>query len=364
MGLGKVCLKAGGIVVGLIGFTSSLVGIITSWDDLKTIWATREKLLATAGSLLSTIFTAAVHSPSVRWSSVCLTILAVVALSLHINMLNRGGKGGPISLCTFLRRINLSRYFACICKFHELEHYLHWEVAQIRNTPELVRDLNARNPRMIIGGLLARFKEIIRSITGADVAVHAKLFQRKDDDATVGQVLLSDALLFAYERVPADHEFLRNESGDLPRRRNTELFSIDPSEEGQARRLAERAETGQLNGGHKVCSAYNYVFRRNEHYWICNDLEKARKRRRFFSTSENYTTYYRSLAVFVIAHPIPPGDPVERRSTRGLLVVDSAETGVFERDLCRQLVGYLAHRLYGLLLEIESARERLPANQG
>jgi len=92
----------------------------------------------------------------------------------------------------------------------------------------------------------------------------------------------------------------------------------------------------------KVNSAYNEILLNSSKSWICNNLEEAEKHGFYFSSSNNWKSYYKSLAIFPIANRYSTN--LESKF-KGLLIIDSIESKCFQLNLIEQLGGYLAHRI-------------------
>lgn len=96
---------------------------------------------------------------------------------------------------------------------------------------------------------------------------------------------------------------------------------------------------------YEVNSIFTYLINQRKRYWMSNDLQIDQMNGNFFTSSDNYPEYYKSLAVFSIA---PPDKDV---LPEGLLIFDTKKTGKFSETECAQLFGYIAHLLYELLTE-------------
>lgn len=96
---------------------------------------------------------------------------------------------------------------------------------------------------------------------------------------------------------------------------------------------------------YEVNSIFTYLINKRKRYWMSNNLKIDEKDGIFYTSSDNYPEYYKSLAVFSIA---PPDKDV---LPEGLLILDTKKTGKFSEAECAQLFGYIAHLLYELLKE-------------
>lgn len=94
-----------------------------------------------------------------------------------------------------------------------------------------------------------------------------------------------------------------------------------------------------------VNSIFNFLMNSQIRHWMSNDLSKDMSKGIFYTSSENYPTHYKSMAVFKI---MPPERNV---LSEGLLIFDTNETGRFVEEECSQLMGFVAHLLYEFFLE-------------
>lgn len=98
---------------------------------------------------------------------------------------------------------------------------------------------------------------------------------------------------------------------------------------------------------YRVNSVFNYLMNSKKKYWMTNDLSKDISQKIFFTSSVNYPTHYKSMAVFKIAPPERDVFP------DGLLIFDSSEKGRFVEKECSQLMGFVAHLLYEFFLDYD-----------
>lgn len=110
-------------------------------------------------------------------------------------------------------------------------------------------------------------------------------------------------------------------------------------------RYATMARAYRDREKYEVNSIFTYLINQRKRYWMSNDLQIDQMNGIFFTSSDNYPEYYKSLAVFSIA---PPDKDV---LPEGLLIFDTKKTGKFSETECAQLFGYIAHLLYELLTE-------------
>lgn len=167
---------------------------------------------------------------------------------------------------------------------------------------------------------------------------------------------LDHAVLKTYERAPSPLEgkiTMEEDGGALPilrERSNKERFII--SNEDNAVNWIEN-HLGECRKGHLRCnSAYIQVLGSGTHSWISNDLIKAKQKKQFYSTSEEWIKYYKSLAVVAIApHQKKLNGCID--NSFGILIADSPKKNAFNKGLTQKILGYYAHRLYRLLKYIE-----------
>ena len=275
------------------------------------------------------------------WISIWLAILFTFLVNriLHV----RGGLAGPISLSTFMHRLNLCIYYQVLSRVHIFEHDFEKAVRCKQSDPARYKNIDEREVREFAITLLSTIKEVIRYITGADVAVHIKVF--RNTGGRSGVIPIEKALLATYERVPSDTEAKRSSASGTRRRRNSEQFKILRGDSGRSEALSSHKKNTKT----KFNSAYNYVFRDKLHFWIQNDLRNAEKRKIYASSSENWKGYYNSLCVFILSPRVLAGDAVQDDKVIGVLIVDSKKTGAFEYEMMKQVLGYFSHRMYAFL---------------
>lgn len=108
-------------------------------------------------------------------------------------------------------------------------------------------------------------------------------------------------------------------------------------------RYARMAKAYREVERYEVNSIFTYLINQRKRYWMSNDLKMDEETGDFYTSSDNYPDYYRSLAVFSIT---PPDKDV---LPEGLLIFDTKKTGRFSEKECVHLFGYIAHLLYELL---------------
>lgn len=109
---------------------------------------------------------------------------------------------------------------------------------------------------------------------------------------------------------------------------------------------------------YRVNSIFNYLMTNNQiRHWMSNDLSKDMSNNIFYTSSENYPTHYKSMAVFKI---VPPERDV---LPEGLLIFDTNEKGRFVEDECSQLMGFIAHLLYEIFSEYNDYEQKKKAER-
>lgn len=108
---------------------------------------------------------------------------------------------------------------------------------------------------------------------------------------------------------------------------------------------------------YEVNSIFTYLINQKKRFWMSNNLLIDEAAGDFYTSSDNYPEYYKSLAVFSIA---PPDKDV---LPEGLLILDTKKTGKFSETECVHLFGYIAHLLYELLTEYNKYESKKKQNR-
>lgn len=317
--------------------------ILTLWGvagSAASIWAIWDKLSNATASFWCSIG-AALTTPVIWWLSGAIVLILFLLQKTAANMRARG----DITFLTLARRLNPLIYCRVIVQLHLLQHIHDALIRRIDDHPNrgvtLFRDATFSE---LLSAFLKKAKHILDLCTGGDVAVHIKLFEHvTTQNASV--IDLPDAVLQTALRVPSDREFnLRSADDPLPARSHTEEFRIIHGTDGSAQEMLKK-ETEYEDAERAVNSGYNYVFGETEHFFLCNNLRKAVKKKKFFSTSRNYEKYYNALAVFLVNAHVEPRMPIDPKPVFGILAVDSIKPHVMELTTTRSVAGYMAHRL-------------------
>jgi len=99
------------------------------------------------------------------------------------------------------------------------------------------------------------------------------------------------------------------------------------------------------NRKYEVNNVFTYLITHKARFWMSNNLLEDEKSNNFYTTSDNYPEYYKSIAVFSIAPPEKNVLP------EGLIIFDSQNIGRFSEKECVNMFGYIAHLFYELLIE-------------
>lgn len=108
---------------------------------------------------------------------------------------------------------------------------------------------------------------------------------------------------------------------------------------------------------YEVNSIFTYLVAQSKSHWMSNNLEEDVEAGDFYTSSDNYPDFYRSMAAFSI---IPPNN--RKETPKGLIIFDTKKTGRFSERECVNLFGYIAHLFYELLIEYDdyvSAQKRI-----
>jgi len=126
-------------------------------------------------------------------------------------------------------------------------------------------------------------------------------------------------------------------------------YYIEPDEYEKLSRYAAKAKQYYKKYGedrkYEVNSIFTYLITKRKRYWMSNDLTLDEKIGDFYTSSDNYPEYYKSMAVFSLTPPDSDMLP------EGLIIFDTKKTGGFSEDECVNLFGYIAHLFYELIIE-------------
>lgn len=322
----KNLIKLGIVILGIFGSVASIIPFVIYLVGLKTPEPT---------SFIASVKTFVFNINYIK-ITVSLSVVWTIIFITGRNLTSRGN----IHFSKLVRKFNPVYSLLAIKRIHTLEHLYFKLSINTPNTNDVFND-SVRND---LCEFLKECKYIIDKICGEDVAVHVKLFKHRLQ-TNVECLPLRKAVLRTILRIPSKREILLLNKSELTERRNEEEFGILKGKQGFPEEMFNKSDKLKSTRK-KVCSAYNYVFSKSEHYFICNNLSRAEKKKKYFSTSENYNRYYNSLAVFLINSNLNEGQPVDHDPIFGILVIDCFKSGTFDKDYLKILGGYMAHRLF------------------
>jgi len=179
----------------------------------------------------------------------------------------------------------------------------------------------------VLKEILFDIKNIFDALVG-DVAVHIKIEERiLDINGTKSFLKTLFREPSRYEKRLASRDDGEKEKFEIINHLNIKILKNIKNKDSQI----------------KVNSAYNEILLNSSKSWICNNLEEAEKQGFYFSSSNNWKSYYKSLAIFPIANRYKSTNLQSK--FKGLLIIDSIESKCFQLNLIEQLGGYLAHRI-------------------
>ena len=183
--------------------------------------------------------------------------------------------------------------------------------------------------------LLRIFHATLFDVFHLDVSISVKLIEKKDD-----KVLLKSYKFFS-SREERNNPLTRNVE-------NIYLLAKDSSRDLSVYALKAREYNHDHgNREYKRNNIYDYILSTSNNSWMSNDLSLDEQNNLFFTSSDNYSGFYKSLAAFAI---LPPNCTDEMRNRiKGVLTFDSSKTGVFSEQECNLMMGMMAHYLYEIL---------------
>ncbi|MGJ8639280.1 MAG: hypothetical protein ACSHYA_07785 [Opitutaceae bacterium] len=292
----------------------------------------------------------ATYIPIVTLIAIGIFLIFVVIVTIKLvqrGQLYLGLKSGLVSFKYMLRRLSPLHYSRVICEIHQFQHTFRKNLKLAANEDKIT----TITYRGYINDLLKHVKKAVDDLTGADVAVHIKMFTHDKD--TKKEVHVKDTHLATYTRVLSNDE--KHHARYRSNEENFEHFAGTNKDIDYFKAHASEYESN----GFKFNWAYHFVTGKC-HFWLNNDLDTAKNNDTFFSNSSDYTNFYNSLGVFLISDNLPnePVHDLEHRNLRGLLIIDSLEKGRFDMRLLPQIIGYFAHRIHGFLSYSEFLMEQ------
>lgn len=217
----------------------------------------------------------------------------------------------------------------------EQELYRQYE---LYNNKHIKQDVYERYLRTSIKGLLENFKEVFDVICG-DISIHLKLIEEKTDDNKK-----------IYFQTIVRQASIREEKTDYIRTIRGELFEVSNKFDFNELEKVQKKLNNIKDNITRVNYAYNQVVFGYSKYWVCNNLRASVKNKEYFSGSKDYPSYYNSLAIFVVCEKEDDeyNIDIENNSIsniKGLLIIDSIDSGCFEKKLIKEVGGYIAHKL-------------------
>jgi len=338
-------------------FFSTIPNLISNWKSVIELFSkdesknTFEKISIVIGSIFSDKF----------FYIILLSLILIFAIYLTIKnyLKTKEIRGVRVRLSNIIRRYN----FHMILKIHSFHHVFTDVVDEIKDLgqgkPELLNTYGKKH----LQKLLIEIQDAIQSGIGEYVSINVKLFTHTNGDDIKSKSQITSTELITFERRPSFLEIEKSRHNELERRKDEEIFKICQNFYSCHKKLSdwitELKETytkkfsinpenkdDLKNNLFRLNSAFNYVLGSNSHYFISNDIEKDTENGYFFSNSNNYDKYYKSLAVFLINKPTNSGSDIVLNQPFGMLIIDCNKKHVFEELFISQLVGYYAHRLH------------------
>ena len=139
-------------------------------------------------------------------------------------------------------------------------------------------------------------------------------------------------------------------------------YYIEPDEYERLSRYATKARQYHNQQGenrkYEVNSVFTYLITKRMRYWMTNDVTLDDKAGNFYTSSDNYPEFYKSIAVFSLT---PPESNI---LPEGLIIFDTKKKGAFSEEECVNLFGYIAHLLYELILEYNRYERKIKQEKG
>lgn len=188
--------------------------------------------------------------------------------------------------------------------------------------------------------LLESYRNALNDTFNLDLSIEIKLVKSKG----------TDKILQPYLFVPSSKEL---EIGDR-RQKNYFLKALDSDDITDYVKKSQKYAKKKGSDEFLTNSAFDFVLSSTTTYWMSNDLEADTSKGLFFTSSDNLTSHYKSMAVFAIIPPAKAGEtnlPID-----GLLIFDTIETGVFSEIECKLMMGYMAHCIYEIFNKLSDEK--------
>ena len=191
----------------------------------------------------------------------------------------------------------------------------------------------------IIDSVIQQFHASLYHLFKIDLSISVKIITNQNTDTCLRSLIyhrgVREGKIAGSRKLDNIYILLANESDDL---------SVYTS-------LARSYTQKNGNSKYKKNSVYDYILSTTHNSWISNDLGIDEQNGLFYSSSENYNAFYKSMAAFAI---IPPEHETDKGNViKGVLTFDSIKTGLFSEKECNWLMGYMAHLLYEIFKAIE-----------
>ena len=275
-------------------------------------------------------------------------VTIIVITFVKRKLKKKGVRNVPISFFKYIKKFNPLLCYESIRALHEFEHVFNTVVGEI-NKENITLISNEGKKKTT--SLIKEMYVALRVITGVDFSINVKLFEKNG-------VSPNSFLAKTYERFPSKIEREKRREKDSEMNRNTkEEFLVNIWEEEELSDLY-RHVSKQIDNHKKKNLSYDYVVSGSRHYWLSNNLNVDIKNKLFISNSNRYRQFYNSLGVFLIAPHHEEWKAIENDSVKGLLIVDSLTTGVFQEKNSKSLIGYFAHRFYDYICAYKEMVEK------
>ena len=319
--------------IGLLG-AAGIIGILADWTDV---------LSYCEGRLLKiNIKDSEMVEKIIFWIALVILVLVVInsvqKARTHRKLCDAGTRGIPCTLDQY-------KTFRSKNKTEDIQNAIHRDLYHCVHSIKLkLKKLcNSKSVNVIT-------IEDIPDISLLLQHFHATLYKIYNIDASISIYSVSET---SEKRLILTREmFLRSKDeekmGNRRILRNKYLVAKEPKESIED--LTKRAQTYHSNNGRAIFrknSVFDFILSNPHNSWLSNDLSIDCTNKRFFTSSENYGTFYNSLAAFAI---LPPESNENRDALiKGILTFDTVKTGLFLEKECITVMGLMAHFLNEIL---------------
>lgn len=278
----------------------------------------------------------------VIWIVFVLTLLFSVAYTIYLivklKCQNCGTHKIPCSIYAYYRAKIRNKTKTAIYAMHMIYHCMYEEKQKIHNA-DIDNDIDS------IKSNVNRFLEnagwALRIILGIEINISVKLASQHSGN----DILETYTYVIGKMNANKRHKFNKYILDVNLNKRYVDLHSCC---------LASRQyalEKG--NSEYATNSVFNYLLLKGGGYWLSNDLDLDEKNEMFYSSSD-YRKCYCSLGIFAIKAPKLSED-VGLLHSKGFLTFDSEKPNLFVENECQQLMGFIAHCLFEILIEYNYA---------